>query len=111
MAPFYFCGSTENQHFHSRTEAGYQSAQTASEISLNVPLKQEITHILATPSGCNFDCWFYQRRLQSTIRSDAQLLLQYDATQRRFGEMENLMKSIEQELNHVFHTIGSENGA
>lgn len=49
--------------------------------------------------------------LHSTVRSDAQLLLQYDATQRRFGEMENLMKSIEQELNHVFHTIGSENGA
>lgn len=46
-----------------------------------------------------------------SVRSDAQLLLQYDATQRRFGEMENLMKSIEQELNHVFHTIASENGA
>lgn len=27
------------------------------------------------------------------------------------GGMENLMKGIEQELNHVFHTIGSENGA
>lgn len=27
------------------------------------------------------------------------------------GGTENLMKSIEQELNHVFHTIGSENGA
>lgn len=49
--------------------------------------------------------------LLSTVRSDAQLLLRYDATQRRFGEMENQMKSIEQELNHVFHTIGSENGA
>jgi len=49
--------------------------------------------------------------LHSSIHSDAQLLLQYDATERRFREMENLMKSIEQELNHVFHTIGSENGA
>lgn len=49
--------------------------------------------------------------LHSTIHSDAQLLLQYDATQRRFGGMENLMKRIEQEWNHVFHTIGSENGA
>lgn len=46
-----------------------------------------------------------------TRHCDAQLLLQYDATQRRFGEMESVMKSIEQELNHVFHTIGSENGA
>lgn len=53
----------------------------------------------------------YRRMLPSTIHCDAQLLLQYDAAQRRFGEMENLMKSIEQELNHVFHTIGSENGA
>lgn len=33
VAPFHFCGSTENQHFPSKTEAGYQSAQTASKIS------------------------------------------------------------------------------
>lgn len=33
MDPFHFCGSDANQHFYSQTEAGYQSSQTASEMS------------------------------------------------------------------------------
>lgn len=99
------------QHFHSPAAAGYQSPQAASEIPKRAAEIGNHSYFCECPAVISSAGFTRGGCRPPSFRSDAQLLLQYDATQRRFGEMENLMKSIEQELNHVFHTIASENGA